>query len=132
MKVRSSKNKQVKVQHLQYWAQNKIFGLFVFNLIVMLLVVLRSAGYFAPYFPITINFIVFVSLILAIFLLNIRSSTLFAITLIFWILAAILKISDIDVWAQRAALYTFQALLVGLALFIIEIVSVKRKGPGSR
>lgn len=112
---------------LQYWAENKILGLFVFNLIIMLLVVLRSAGYFSPYFPITINFIVFFSLILAIFLLNIKSSALFITALAFWIFAALLKILNIDVWAQRTALYTFQALIVGLVLFVIEIVRSKKK-----
>lgn len=112
---------------LGLWAQNKIFGLFVFNLLVMLLIVLRSAGYFTPYFPLTINLIVFLSLILAIILLNMRSSALFIIALVFWIITAVLRIMGIEVWAERAALYTFQALVVGVVLFVIEIVSSKKK-----
>lgn len=121
-----------RFSRVQFWTQKKIFGLFVFNLLVMLLIVLRSAGYFSLYFPITINFIVFSSLILAIILLEMKSRSLFVIALIFWVLTAFLRIVNIDVWAQRAAIYTFQALLVGLVLFMIEIVSTKRKGPGSR
>lgn len=112
---------------LSLWAQSKVFGLFVFNLLVMLLIVLRSAGYFTPYFPLTINLIVFLSLILAIILLNMRSSALFIIALVFWIITAVLRIQGIEVWAERAALYTFQALVVGVVLLVIEIVSGKKE-----
>lgn len=115
---------------LSLWAQNKIFGLFVFNLLIMLLIVLRSAGYFTPFFPLTINLIVFLSLILAIILLNMRSSALFIIALVFWIITAVLRIAGIEVWAERAALYTFQALVVGVVLLVIEIVSIKKKRAG--
>ncbi len=130
MKTDGKKGKalfKVRIDSLQSWAQNKIFGLFVFNLLIMLLIVLRSAGYFEPFFLITINFIVFVSLVLAIFLLNIRSSMLFIIALVFWILTALLRVINIEVWAQRAAIYTFQSLIVGLVLFVIEVIRSKNK-----
>ena len=118
--------RKIKTNNLQHWAQNKIFGLFVFNLVVMILIVLRSAGYFSPFFPLTINFIVFVSLILAIFLLNLKSSVFFVIAFIFWVLAAFLRIVNVEVWVERASLYTFQALVVGVVLFIIEVIISSR------
>lgn len=116
-----------KNNSLQFWAQNKVFGLFVFNLIVMLLIVLRSAGYFTPFFPITINFIVITSLILAIFLLNIKSSTLFIIALIFWILAGVLRVMSIEVWAIRAAIYTYEALTLGIFLMFFERIRRRKR-----
>lgn len=118
---------QAQIKKLGKWAQKRFFGLFLFNVIIMILIILRSAGYFAPFFPLTINFVVFFSFILAILLLNLRSQALFIIALIFWILAAFLKVANIDVWAERTSIYTFQALLVGLVLFLFEIISDKRK-----
>lgn len=112
--------KENKFSNLQSWAQKRMFGLFVFNLTVMLLIILRSAGYFSPFFLITINFIVFLSLILAIFLLNIKDKALFIVSFIFWALAGLLQTVNINVWAERAALYSFEALVIGIILFIIE------------
>lgn len=107
-------------ERIQFWAQNKIFGLFVFNLLVMLLIVLRSAGYFSPFFPISINLIVFISLILAIFLLDIRSRSLFIIAFIFWMFAAFLRIVNVEVWAERTVIYTYEALVMGVFLLLYE------------
>ncbi len=127
METLNFKKIQSKVlEDLSLWAQNKIFGLFVFNLLVMLLIVLRSAGYFAPFFPITINFIVLLSLILSIILLSVGNRIMFLIAFIFWLLAAFFKFFQIDVWAERTTVYTFQALVIGVLLLIIETISSKR------
>lgn len=114
-------------QDLNSWAQKRIVGLFAFNILVMLMIVLRSAGYFDPFFPITINFIVLLALILSIILLGVGNRIMFLTAFVFWILAAALKILNVDVWAERTAVYTFQALVVGVVLLIWESLFDKRK-----
>lgn len=109
------------------WALNRIFGLFIFNLTVIMLMLLHTAGYFAPFFPLTINVIVMVALILAVLLLGIGSNTLFFLGLFFWIFAAFLKLVGVEVWAERTAIYSYQSLILALALFIIEIRKVNGK-----
>ena len=120
-----------QIEKLGKWAQKRFFGLFLFNVIIMVLIILRSAGYFDPFFPLTINFIVFFSFILAILLLNVKSNVIFYVSYIFWLIAAGLRMLNIDVWAERTSIYTFQALLVGLVLFLIEIVSAKKRNSTS-
>ena len=39
------------------WAKENLAGLFVFNIIILLLVLLRFAGYFSPFLEININLI---------------------------------------------------------------------------
>ncbi|MEK7169190.1 MAG: hypothetical protein AAB778_04210 [Patescibacteria group bacterium] len=81
---------------------------------------MRSAGYFLPFFGISVNFIVFILLILSIFLLNFNSRSMFFISLLFWIFACLIKILKIDIWAERTAIYTFEAFLIGVILLIKE------------
>lgn len=111
-------------QDLNLWAQKRVVGLFSFNLLVMLLIVLRSAGYFDPYLLITINHIVFLSLILSIFLLGVKRRAMFIVALTFWILAGLLKSLKVEVWAERTAVYFFQAFLLGMILFLIEALDL--------
>src|SRR5688572_5215411 len=85
---------------VQEWSKLKYSQLFVFNVIVIMLVLLRSAGYFDPFFSITINFIAFTGLVLAVILLDARSKLLFLVALVFWILAAVLRLAAIEVWAE--------------------------------
>lgn len=113
------------LEELKKWGEKNIFGLFIFNISIMLLILLRSAGYFAPFFPLTINFIVFVALILSVFLLGLRSKGIFLVGLILWILSGLLRILNIDVWAERSAIYMYQSLIIGVFLIIIE--SIRRK-----
>lgn len=105
---------------LQDWALQRIFGVFVFNTVLVLLLLLHSAGYFSPYFPLTINTIVVIGMILSILLLRMNSKDIFFLALFFWLLAAFLKTVGIDVWAERSAIYSFEALLIGIILLIIE------------
>lgn len=114
-----------KLQQIKVWAETNIFGLFVLNISIMLLILLRSAGYFAPFFLITINTIVFIALILSVFLLGLRSKGVFLVALILWVFSGLLRALNIDVWAERSAIYMYQSLIVGVALIIIE--NIKRR-----
>lgn len=107
-------------ERLQIWVEVHYFQLAVFNVILMILLLLRSAGYFDPFFNITINSIFFIALVLSIFLLGTRSRGAFAVALTFWLFAAVLKLAKIDVWAERNAIYSFQALVVGIVLLVWE------------
>lgn len=99
----------------------------LFNGFLMLLILLRSAGYFEPFIPISINLIFISALVLSIFLLGINSKGAVAIALIFWMLAGFFRVFlKIDVWAERTALYAFEALVIGVFLLIIETISSKR------
>lgn len=106
--------------NLLKWSKVHILGLFIFNFILMFLILLHSAGYFAPYFPITINVIVLISLIMAVFLLGIRSKTIFGFALTFWVFTAFLRVLSVNIWAERSAIYVFQALIIGVVLLFFE------------
>lgn len=99
----------------------------LFTLIVVFLFLLRSAGYFQPYFPVGINFIMMIALILGILLLKFRSNVIFIITIVFWAFAGAIKLLKIDVWAERTSLYAFESLILGIVLFIYETFDEFRK-----
>lgn len=107
-------------KNFKLWVESHYFKIALFNIILILLVLLRSAGYFEPLFPLSINLIVFFSLILAILLLSAGSKSMFIVSLIFWLIATLFKIVNINVWAERAALYSYQALVVGMVLVILK------------
>lgn len=108
------------------WAVDHDFQLAIFNIAIVLLVLLRSAGYFEPFFPITINLIVLTSLFLSILLLNARSSFMFIISLIFWIFAGFLKVMSIDTWAERTVVYSFESFSIGILLLIVESINLRK------
>ena len=97
----------------------------VFNLVIILLFLLRSAGYFDPYFLISVNLIVTVALILAIPLLGANSRTMFVASLVFWLFVGFLRVLNLDVWAERTAVYTYEALVIGVVLLIYEEIKNK-------
>ena len=105
--------KSVKV-----WVEKKLVGIFIFNLIVVVMVLLNTAQYFKPFFYLGINSIFFLSLILAVALLGSRTKEMFLISIIFLLFAAFLKVVKIDIWADRASIYFYQAFLIGLVLLI--------------
>lgn len=107
-------------QDVQRWVNKHLPGLFIFTLLIVALVLLRSVGYFAPFLPISINSIFFIAFVLSIFLLGARSKAFFLIAFLFWVFAAFLRILNINVWAERTAIYTFQALVLGITLFLFE------------
>ena len=107
------------------WIKTHQIGFGLFNVLIMLMILLRSAGYFEPYMTISINLIFIVALLSAIFLLEMRDRGAFGVALVFWFIAGILRVFKIDVWAERAALYTFEALFVGVLLLILETIFKK-------
>lgn len=107
------------------WVRSHQIQLAVFNVLIVMLVLIRSAGYFHPFFVLSVNFIVLTGLIAAIFLLGASARALFLVTLAFWIFAAFLKVIKIDVWAERTSIYTYQALVLGVVLSIIESIKSK-------
>lgn len=111
----------------QEWGNSHLFKMLVFNTILVFLVLMRSAGYFLPFFGISINFIVFVMLVLSIFLLDSNSKSIFLIAFLFWVFACLMKLLKVDVWAERTAIYTFEALLIGMILLIIESFKMNDK-----
>lgn len=109
-------------EELRKWVELHYLQLALFNVVLVILLLLRSAGYFEPFFGITINSIFFIALVLSIFLLGTRSRGAFTVALIFWLFTALLRLAGINVWAERTSIYVFQAMLVGVILFIIESV----------
>lgn len=102
--------------------ERKNNNLIIFTLLVVFLFLLRSAGYFQPYFVISVNFIVMVAVILAYFILNIKSRTVFLITLIFWVFAGFLRVVRIDVWAERTGIYVYESLCLGVLFETFEVI----------
>jgi len=110
------------LKKIERWGGENVFKLLIFNTTLAFLILMRSAGYFLPFFGISINFIVLFLLVLSIFLLNANSKSIFIVALLFWLFAGLLKMLKIDIWAERTAVYTFEALLIGTVLLIIESV----------
>ncbi len=119
MKIFDKHIKDLK-EKLTKWSLSHFVGIALFNLILIFLFMLYSAGYFKPFVPISINLIVFVGLVSSIFLLGSRSRTMFIVSLCFWLFAGFLKIVGIDVWAERTVIYTYEAFLIGVTLLIFE------------
>ena len=109
-----------KLRKISNWTKDHQLGLFIFNMIMLVLVILRSAGYFEPFFPLTINFIMLVGFILCAVLLGAGSRTLFLFAFFFLVLSIFFKMVEIDVWAERSSLYFFNAIFVGSILLFRE------------
>jgi hypothetical protein len=108
---------------LKKWALEYNFRLILFNIILVFLFLLRSAGYFQPYFPISVNFIVIVGLVLSVVLLNLKSREIFLVVIVFWVFAGFLRVMRIDVWAERTGIYAYESLLFAVILFLLESIS---------
>lgn len=125
--LRRSDHPQTINKRWKSWIVKNQFQLTIFNVFLILLVLLRSAGYFQPFIELTINIIFLSALIVSTFLLDAKSRAFFAIAVIFWIIAAVLKIINIQVWAERAALYSFESLTLGILLSIFERLAYQTK-----
>lgn len=112
---------------INYWAHERVMGLFVFNFVLMILVLLYNAGYFAPFYAITINLIIFIALVLAVVLLKVGSGVIIIASLLFWALAALFRMAEVGVWAERTAVYTYQSFIVGLLTYVYEYIKYDRK-----
>jgi hypothetical protein len=107
------------------WVKDHQFELGLYNMLLMALVLLHSAGYFDPYLPLSINIIVFLSILLAIVLLQINSRAVFSISLFFLLFALLMKIFAIDVWAERTGIYVFESFFIGSILLLFETFKSK-------
>lgn len=102
------------------WVFKHQAGLMILNFMAIVLVLLRSADYFNPFWTITINGTFFILLIVSILLLEITSRSMFVIALLFWIFTCMMKIFKMDVWADRSSIYVFQSVFLGVLLLFIE------------
>lgn len=89
----------------------------------MVLILLRSAGYFEPYFPLSVNIIFLIALVISVPLLGARSKHLFIVAVIFWGFSALMQIAQFNIWSERGAVYAYEALVVGLIIFMVEVFS---------
>ncbi len=119
---------------IKNWLLDYNYKLIIFNIIIVFLFLLRSAGYFQPYFTISINFIVIFGLVLSVFLLNANSRVVFVVVLVFWVFAGLLQLLRINVWADRTGIYAYESLVFGVLLFLFEnmknnkiVVSIVKK-----
>lgn len=113
-------------QKIQIWVSGHYLQLAIFNVFLLILVLLRSAGYFEPYLALTINLITLISLIFIVVLFNSKSGFMFFVAAIFWIGSAFLRILGIEVWAERTAIYTVQAILLGIVLLVFENIKERK------
>ncbi len=112
---------------LSSWVKTHYLNLAIYNLILMILVLLHTAKYFDPFWLISINAIIFFALVLSIFILNIKSTILFIISLCFFLFASIMKIAKIDIWAERTTVYVYQSFFLGIISLFWEIAKQKLK-----
>lgn len=113
-----AKNTKGYSKILNIWVQGHVLGLFIFNIILIILVLLNTAQYFKPFYYLGINEIFFISMIMSIFLLGARSRTMFLISILFLILSMVLKVVKVDIWADRASVYFYQSFTIGLVLLL--------------
>lgn len=106
---------------IQEWSKKNFLQVAVFNIIMLILFLLRSAGYFEPYLAVSVNLIVIIGILLLIVLFGAGSRELFGFSLVFWLFASILKLFGIDRWAERTVVYTYEILVIGLVLTFLEL-----------
>lgn len=112
---------------LQSWVQDHYLNLAIFNIILLLMILLRSAGYFEPVFSLSINFIILTTIILSVILLGADSKVIFAIAIFFLIASIPFRlVSYLEVWAERTSIFAYEAVVIGVILFIKEVLTPKK------
>lgn len=114
------------IDQIKKWTSEHYLQIAFLNLFLMFLVLLRSAGYFAPFFLISINFIVLVSLVLSVILFRLNSNFMFMISILFLLFASFIRFFEVEIWAERTTIYAFQGLIVATLLYILENIFVKK------
>ncbi len=112
-------------KNIDRWVSSHHLNLIIYNLLITLIFLLRSAGYFSPYLPISVNTIIVFSLIISIFLLRANYKTMFVIAMFFWSFAGFLGVLKVNVWAERTAIYVFESLVLGVILLTWETIFSK-------
>ncbi|KKU10007.1 MAG: hypothetical protein UX13_C0023G0007 [Candidatus Woesebacteria bacterium GW2011_GWB1_45_5] len=105
---------------LSAWGKERYLELAVFNVLLAILVLLHSAGYFNPFWLISINTIIFIMLCVSIVLLGMRSTAMFAVSFLFFAFSGFMKALNVAVWAERTSIYVFQALFLGILMLLFE------------
>lgn len=95
-------------------------------MVLMLLVVLHSLGYFHPFFTISAHFIINVALILSVLLLGARSIHIALFAATFWLGASFFQASGVTVWAERMSMYAYETFLLCILLYIVEMYFFSR------
>lgn len=109
---------------LAEWAKDHYLQLAIYNVFLVLLVLLHSARYFDPFWVISINSIVFIGILAAVLLLGAGSRPVFLIALTFLVFSFFMRAFRIDVWAERASVYVFQAIFIGVLLLIADSIKI--------
>ncbi len=109
------------------WAKKRHFGLFSFNLIIIILSLLHTARYFDPIYEISINFILVTAMILTLTVLGGNSITMFVVSIFFMIISASFQAIKINIWAERSGIYAFDSLMLGILALIWESVGFQIK-----
>lgn len=112
----------LKKKKHEKWLRDRFLSIVITNVILMVLLLLSTTGYFHPFFPLTINSVFLTGFLLAAFLVRVPSWFLFLATLPFWLLAGFFKLVGIGVWAERSTIYSFWALMVGMAVLLMETI----------
>lgn len=107
------------------WASHHHLNLIIYNLLITLMFLLRSAGYFNPYLPISVNLIMIFALVSPIFLFRANFKTIFVATTFFWMFTGFLGILKVNIWAERTAIYVFESLVLGVILLAWETIFSK-------
>ena len=112
------------------WAKTNSGGIFLYNLILFIIILLKSAGYFYPFVTLSNNLIVLFSAILAIPLLRAGERMFFLLALTFIFIASFFEYWQVLIWSERSAMYSFEMLLIGMLLYVfrhLPILSKERK-----
>src|SRR3989344_1051625 len=117
--------------NLKDWTEKKYFQLAILNIFLIFLVLLKSAGYFDPYFPITINSIVVLGILASIVLLKVDSKLPFTLAIVFWFFTALFRLLNILPWAERMAIYSYESFAIGVVQHLMESFS-KNKAKKSK
>ncbi len=107
-------------KYILKWFLDNQSGVAMFNVILLLLVLLHSAGYFHPYFMISIDVIVLAMLILFVLLFKARSRVLFAFTIFFLLVTMFFSFVRITAWAERSSIYVLQSLVLATIVLLLE------------
>lgn len=110
----------IELAKISTWATTHGLNIILFNLLITLLFLLRSAGYFQPYYLISVNAIVLSGLLASIVVFRAKSKAMFLVATLFWIFAYLVKAFGIDVWAERTTVYAYEALVLGTIMLCVE------------
>lgn len=114
-------------KEISNWFIGKQKEVMIFNLCVLALSVLHTAGYFHPYFVISINIVVLASFVLAILVLGVGSRTMFVISLAFLFITLFFKLVQVHVWAERMSIYVFESLTLATIVLFVETIGKKKE-----